>query len=427
MSVQASTTRPPQTAALATPHGDVSPKATPNRRADFLICLVLLLATLFVYAPVRHFNFVDYDDPDYVHNYHVKNGLSPESIKWAFTSGDAANWFPLTRLSHLVDRELFGDLSGFHHLTSLLLHCVAALLLFAFLNRATRARWPSAFVAFVFALHPMHVESVAWVAERKDVLSACFWFLTLWLYVRYTERPAAGRYVLALLSFALGLMSKPMIVTLPFVLLLVDIWPLRRLPLRGFNEDSKRRLTILLREKIPFFALCGAGAVVTYLTQQHTGAVVSLSKFSMGLRIENALVTYVVYVAKTFWPTGLAVLYPHALQIPVWQPALCALILVGVSALVIRSIQARPYLAVGWFWYLGTLIPVIGLVQVGEQARADRYMYVPMVGIGIMLAWAGKDVLARWPKAKLALVAVAIGGVLILCGYQLTSGAVLAK
>jgi tetratricopeptide (TPR) repeat protein len=351
--------------------------------------VALWLATVAVYARVAQFAFVNFDDPDYVTaNPHVRAGLTAAGVKWAFTSVEAANWFPLTWLSHMLDCQLFGLRSGWHHLTNLWIHALAVLLLFAFLERATGARWRSAFVAFLFALHPVHVESVAWIAERKDVLSAFFWFLTLWGYVRYTERPGWRRYALVMVVFGLGLMAKPMLVTLPFVLLLLDLWPLRRRP--------------MLREKAPLFAMSAAAAVATYLAQSGSGAV---QPFPLGLRIENSLVSYVVYIAKTFWPVRLAVFYPYPEAVPLWQAALCGLAIVSASLLAVRRFRAYPYLAVGWFWFLGTLVPVIGLVQAGAQARADRYMYIPMTGLAILLAWGAADLVRR--KTALATLGAA--------------------
>jgi tetratricopeptide (TPR) repeat protein len=368
------------------------------------IYLLLILATLAVYSQVLHFDFVNFDDPDYItNNSHVRQGITADGIEWALTSTDAANWFPVTRLSHMLDVQLFGLDAGWHHLTNVLFHTLATLLLFAFLHRATGARWPSAFVAFVFALHPLHVESVAWVAERKDVLSAFFWFLALWAYVRYAERPGAGRYLLVLLAFCLGLMSKPMIVTLPLVMLLLDVWPLRRWPLQ---RCPLRRWPLPLWEKLPFFALSIAAAIATYAVQSGAGAAEAVQA-PLGLRAENALVSYIVYIAKTFWPTRLAVFYPYPQDLPVWQAAIAVLVLAGVSALVLWRFRTQPYLAIGWLWYLVTLVPVIGLVQVGAQARADRYTYVPMVGLSIMLAWGAASLALRWPGARPAIVAVA--------------------
>lgn len=373
------------------------PKPRPESRTSLWICLALVAATLAVYIQTGAFDFVNYDDPDYVtNNPHVRDGITPDGLEWALTSGDAANWFPLTRLSHMLDCQLFGLEGGRHHLTNVLLHALAVLLLFAFLCQATGARWPSAFVALVFALHPLHVESVAWVSERKDVLCALFWFLALWTWVRFTIQPSRSRYLLALACFGLGLMSKPMIVTLPFLLLLLDLWPLRR----GFH----------VREKLPFFALSAASAVVTILVQQGSGAVEALATVPLALRFENAAVSYAVYIAKTFWPSGLAVFYPYPLNLPAWQPVLAALAILAVSAAVWILYRRHPYLAVGWLWYLGTLVPVIGLVQVGSQARADRYMYVPMVGLTIMLAWGAVDILRKWPAAKTGIAVLAVAG-----------------
>jgi protein O-mannosyl-transferase len=364
---------------------------------SFWIYVVLLLTTITVYSQLRHFDFVNYDDPEYVSgNDNVRRGLTPEGLAWAATSAEAANWLPLTRVSHMLDVQLFGLDSGLHHLTNLLFHVVSTLLLFAFLNRATMARWPSAFVAFVFALHPLHVESVAWIAERKDVLCTFFWFFALWAYVRYTERPGLGRYLLVLFLFCCGLMAKPMIVTLPFAFWLLDIWPLRRLP------SPKPRLVFL--EKVPFLALSTAVAVITYVVQHGSRAV---KPFPLELRVENALVSYAAYIGKTFWPLDLAVFYPYPPGISLWEPALAALALLCVSVLVVRAFRTRPYLAVGWFWYLGTLLPVIGLIQVGAQARADRYTYIPMIGLSIMIAWSAADVVSRWPRSKPVVTALA--------------------
>jgi len=352
-----------------------------GRRADFRnlwIYLLLVAATFAVYAQSRQFAFVNFDDPDYVtNNPHVEQGITADGVWWAFTSTEAANWFPVTRLSHMLDVQLFGMESGWHHLVSVLVHAASSVLLFLFLARATGARWRSALVAFVFALHPLHVESVAWVAERKDVLCAFFWFLALWAYVR-------GLRTLVLAAFVLGLMSKPMIVTLPLTLLLLDEWPLRR-GLRG-------------REKLPLFAIAAAGALATYVVQKAGGAVQPVRASGLG----NALVSYLTYIAKTIWPSGLAAFYPYPERLAVWRVALAALALAAISWGVIRLRRSCPYLAMGWFWLLGTLAPVIGIVQAGAQARADRYMYVPVIGLAIMAVWGGADLLGRWPRLCVA-------------------------
>jgi tetratricopeptide (TPR) repeat protein len=367
-------------------------RSSPARHSAY-IYLFLLLATFAAYAQVFQYDFVNYDDPDYVtDNAHVRAGLTPEGVRWAFTAGDDANWLPFTRLSHMLDTQLFGLQSGYHHLTNVLLHALSTLLLFSVLRRTTGALWRSALVAFLFALHPLHVESVAWIAERKDVLSALFWFLTLWLYVRYVERPALGRYLLVLVSFALGAMSKPMIVTLPFVLLLLDVWPLRRKP-------SGR----LWLEKVPLLVISIASSLVTYFVQQRGGAVIPLDSLPITTRVSNALVSYVAYVWQTLWPARLAAFYPLA-DIPAWQVIAAALVLLVISFLAMRLLRSHPYFPVGWFWYLGTLVPVIGIVQVGTQSRADRYTYIPLVGIFILIAWGAADVAQRWPRAKPALI-----------------------
>ena len=320
---------------------------------DLAICFVLLVATFAVYEPVRHFEFVNYDDPEFV---------PPRGAALAFTSTESANWMPLTRLSYLP----FGGDSGAQHVANVAIHALAAMALFAFLFSATGGRWPSAAVAMLFALHPLHVESVAWVAERKDVLCALFWFLSVWAYAR-------SQRLLALLAFALGLMAKPMIVTLPVLLLLIDVWPLRRRP--------------ALWEKAPFFALSAVAALFTFFVQRAGGAVGGLHLYPPGLRVENALVSYALYLWQSIVPAGLAVFYPYPGSIPLWQPAVAAIVLAAITWLVFRGRATRPYLAVGWCWFLVTLLPVLGLVQIGAQARADRYMYVPLVGLAIMLAW----------------------------------------
>jgi len=326
----------------------------------------------------------------------VRGGLTVPSVEWALTSGDAANWFPLTRLSHLVDCQFFGLRAGMHHLTGVLWHALAAVLLFAFLARATHARWPSAWAAFIFALHPLHVESVAWVAERKDVLCAFFWFLALWAYARYAARPSPGRYLAVMLWFCLGLMSKPMIVTLPFLLLVLDAWPLGRLSRAA------------VREKIPLFALAAVSAAVTFAVQQASGAVKEVARLPIGLRIENALVSGATYCLKTVWPSDLAVFYPYPAGFAWWTVAAAALALAAITVLALRSYRSAPYLAAGWMWFLITLAPVIGLVQVGAQARADRYMYVPMVGLTVMLAWGAADLARRRPAIARPIAAAGI-------------------
>jgi Tfp pilus assembly protein PilF len=375
-----------------------APARAHHRARVLCVYLLLFLAILAVYSQVRHFDFVNFDDPEYIgENNHVRAGLTWNGLVWAFTSFDAANWFPLTWLSHMAAYEFFGLRSGWHHLINLLFHALASLLLFAALKRMTGALWRSALVAFLFALHPLHVESVAWISERKDVLCAFFWCLTLWCYARYAQKPGLGRYLLVLLGFGCGLMAKPMIVTLPFVLLLLDVWPLRR----------ATRLTILW-EKVPLLGLAAGVSLVTYLAQQRGHAVRLLSSLPAGLRIANALVTYIVYIARTFWPAKLAVYYPYSHDLPVWRAVAAGVALAGITLLVLRWFRPRPYLAVGWFWYLGTLVPVIGFVQVGGQSSADRYTYLPMVGLAIMLSWGAADLAKRYPRARSVAAVLAV-------------------
>ena len=368
-------------------------------RSDLYVSLSLLALTLMVYFQIHTFDFVNFDDREtIIGNTHIRDGITLAGLAWAFTSAYAANWFPVTWISHMLDFQLFGLDSGWHHLTNLMIHLASTALLFALLRRMTQKLWESAFVSFVFALHPLHVESVAWVTERKDVLSAFFWILTTWLYLDYVEKPGPRRYLLALGAFCLGLMSKQMLVTLPFALLLLDYWPLKR---------TKAWVPLLI-EKTPFLALSALVSLVTYNVQHAAGAVTALDFIPLATRAGNAVISYVAYLRQFFWPSGLAVFYPYPPVLPVWQIAWSAVILVAISALALL----RPYLAVGWFWYLGTLIPVIGLVQVGLQARADRYTYIPMIGISIMLAGGVSEIMERWPRAKFPLQFVAVSACL---------------
>ncbi|MHC4259918.1 MAG: tetratricopeptide repeat protein [Planctomycetota bacterium] len=323
----------------------------------------------------------------------------------------------MTWLSHMLDCQLFGTEPGSHHLTNLLLHITSSLLLFGVLKKMTGALWPSAFVAAAFALHPLHVESVAWVSERKDVLSTVFWMLTMGAYVRYVERPAISRYLLTLSAFALGLMAKPMLVTMPFVLLLLDYWPLGRMQYEqpADNADNKstntrsqcRLLYHFLREKIPFFVLTAVSSVITFVAQQNARAVAPFEVFPLTFRIANAAVSHLKYIQKMIWPSGLAVIY-QAGAISVWEAAISVVLLVLISRRVIGLAQSHKYMPVGWMWYLVTLVPVIGLVQVGDQALADRYTYVPLIGLFIIIAWGVPDMLQKWQRRRLIIGALAI-------------------
>ena len=463
------------------------PQSAPSKiPTPFVLGLALFAITVVVFLRVGGNGFLIYDDPVYVtNNQYVKAGLTLKGIAWALTSGHGGNWHPLTWISHMLDSQLFGQNPGAHHLISVLFHAANALLLLLVLARSTGARWPSAFAAALFALHPLRVESVAWVAERKDVLSGLFWMLSMLSYVWYAERPSLRRLALCLVFFVLGLAAKPMLVTLPFVLLLFDIWPLGRLRLRsegqprgpaapvengeqkgaakpghpasewrkgeqsgrdrgrsqmerngdglknsgghrGFGSGEQetrnahaRSLGQLVLEKIPFLALAIASSVVTLYVQRAAGAVVATSG---AVRLTNAVVVYVSYIMKMIWPSGLIVLYMHPGLRPAWEIVGAGAILLVLTAVVLRTAGRTPYLAVGWLWYLGTLVPVIGLVQVGIQAMADRYTYVPLIGVAIMLAWGAADLARAWripQKALAGLAAVVIAACAIATWHQI--------
>jgi len=374
--------------------------SAPGTRAG--IALLLFAITVGVYWPARGHGWLDYDDPLYVtENPAIRLGLSAEGVAWAFSSFHGANWFPLTRLSWLLDHELFGwDPAGFHT-TSVLLHAAAAALLFAALARATGRPGRSAFVAAVFALHPLHVESVAWVAARKDVLSGLFFAAGLAVYAGQRRGgPGAARLAAVSALLALGLLAKPVLVTFPCVLLLLDEWPLRRL--RGPDGRWEgRRVARAVAEKLPLFALVAAASAVTVAAQRSGGAVADLAQLPLGARLANALVSYAAYAGKAFWPTGLAVFYPHPEGgLPAWQTLGAALLVGGVTVLALLRLRRGPWLAVGWLWYVGMLVPVIGLVQVGSQARADRYTYLPLVGLALAVAWAVPELARRVAPAR---------------------------
>ena len=383
-------------------------KTSQNLLVLLLVYLALALTGLLAFAPLRHNDFVDYDDDVYVtKNPQVQAGFTRASVAWAFRASHGANWHPLTWLSHMLDSRLFGLDPRGHHLTSLLLHLANTLLLFALLHLATGAVWRSAFVAAAFALHPLRVESVAWVAERKDVLSGLFWMTTLIAYAYYTRRPNLSRFLLVFVSFGLGLMAKPMLVTLPFVLLLLDYWPLGRFPARLARENSARpkdsapairsgpTVLRLLAEKLPLFALAAASSIITFLVQKTGGAMMPEEYRPFNVRLANAAIAYVRYLAKLICPRGLAALYPYPRAWPAWQTIAALLLLLALTVVVLYLASRRRYLPVGWLWFLGTLVPVLGLVKVGYQSVADRYTYLPSIGILIILAWGLPDLLAR--------------------------------
>ncbi len=379
-----------------------------DRRLICLLSACLAAAVLIVFWPAIHCGFVYFDDPDYVtENLHVQSGLTWQSLRWALT-GYASYWHPVTWVSHMADVQMYGMNPAGHHLTSVLFHIVNSVLFFLLLRRMTGALWRSAFVAGMFALHPLRVESVVWIAERKDVLSAFFWMLTLWAYVRYVEegRGAGARsskfFIAAMLLDALGLMSKPTLVTVPLVLLLLDYWPLRRFP--PFSAK-------LLVEKIPFLVLTAASSIITCLEQRQTGAIVSWDQFSIPARIASTPLAYVAYLAKNLWPVRLAAFYPHP-QLEAGQVVAACLLLGLITGLALWRARSEPYLAVGWFWFLIVLFPTIGLVQSGGQFIADRFSYIPNAGIWIMFAWGLHDLTQARPGLRHVLAvgsAVALG------------------
>jgi regulator of sirC expression with transglutaminase-like and TPR domain len=379
----------------------------PTKKHLFIICLLLTLAAFTAFWQVTASDFISYDDWNYVtENSHIQSGLTLEGIRWAFTTGYASNWHPLTWISHMLDVQLFGMHPGWHHLINLLFHCANTVLLFLIFHRMTGGLWQSAFVAALFALHPLHVESVAWVAERKDVLSTFFWMLTMGMYVSYVGRPGLTRYLGLLCCFALGLMAKPMLVTLPFVLLLLDYWPLQRLEEKKPGISRWSSIRFLLIEKIPLLALSAISSIVTYFVQQHGGAMQALETLTPSARIANAFVSCVTYMVKMLWPANLAVLYPHPGWWPLWKVLGSVAILIVITVVAVRGIKKWPYVAVGWFWYAGTLVPVIGIVPVGMQAMADRYTYVPLVGLFIIVAWGVPEFLKNRPHRKAVLTAL---------------------
>jgi tetratricopeptide (TPR) repeat protein len=381
-----------------------------------IICLILVILVLALFWPLSHYQFINYDDNIYVtENRQVTSGLTLRGVIWALSINDLCNWHPLTWLSHMADVELYGLNAGGHHLTNVLFHIANTLLLFILLTRFTAARWPSVFVAALFALHPLHVESVAWVSERKDVLSTFWGILTLIGYAQYTQQRRRSWYGLSLLFFALGLMAKAMLVTLPFLFLLLDYWPLGRFNFsKGFRPQPAGGVSsvyFLLMEKLPFIIITAVSCIVAYYAQQSSGAMMPFEMHPFSLRISNAIVSYVGYIGKMLWPARLAIFYPLPDSFELWQVTAAAIVLLGLSLAVLVQVRKRPYLAVGWFWYLGTLVPVIGLVQIGGQSMADRYTYVPLIGLFVMVAWGGAELIGANRQRRI-LGAIAAAGIL---------------
>jgi tetratricopeptide (TPR) repeat protein len=400
----------------------------PMTRRDVVIAALIFAVCLVAFCQVLGHEFLDYDDDKYVtQNKMVRAGLTLRGAAWAFTTNQASDyWHPVTWLSHMLDSQLYGLNPRWHHLTSLLLHALNAALLYLVLRRATDAPGRSSFVALLFALHPLHVESVAWISERKDVLSTLFWIATLGAYVLYVERPSWKRYLLALVLFILGLLSKPMLVTLPFTLLLLDYWPLGRTSL--WSPVARRAapqgtLASLVIEKAPFFILSVLVSALN-IAIHPADAIATLDRLPLSERTANAVVSYAAYIWKMIWPARLAVLYPHPGMPPATWIAGAAVLLALASVVFLRETHRRPYLGFGWLWYLGTLVPVIGLVQVGRQAMADRYTYMPLLGLFVIVAWAVPDLVARWrlgkallPAAAAASVVACLAGTWVQLGY----------
>ncbi|PYI76761.1 MAG: hypothetical protein DMF04_07930, partial [Verrucomicrobia bacterium] len=381
------------------------------------IALSLIIITLLLFGRTFGYPFINFDDPAYIlERPEITRGVTLSGIAWSFTHSHGGNWHPLTSLSHMLDCQLFDGHAGAHHFVNVLLHALSASLLFLVLRRMTAGPnqtgsvWRSALVALVFAIHPLRVESVAWIAERKDVLSGLFFMLTLGAYVRYVHKPSIFQYVLILVSLACGLMAKPMLVTVPFVLLLLDYWPLRRF------EQSKQRLTRLLLEKLPLLVLVVISARATIIAQRD--ALSTVEQVPLKWRISNALVSYCIYVGKMFWPSNLGVFYPLPQNLfPWWQVALAVVFLLFGSVVAIAWRGTRPYFFTGWFWFLGMLVPVIGIIQVGMQSRADRYTYLPEIGLAVAVVWGTAELIRGWHYQKqiLATLAVIVSVALAAC------------
>jgi tetratricopeptide (TPR) repeat protein len=382
----------------------------PEKYWTYFIYLALTITTLAVFWQVRSFEFTNYDDDKYVsQNNHISSGFSGDNLKWLFTR-DIGRWHPLTGITHMLDCKLFGLNPGGHHLTNLLLHIANTLLFFVIFKRATGALWKSAFVAALFAIHPLHVESVAWISGRKDLLSTLFWILTIGAYFRYVESRSLGWYAIAIVLFALGLLAKPMVVTLPFVLLLLDYWPLERfefkIPLR------------LIWEKVPFLIIAGFASIITFFLFRSVGQVQNIKALPLISRVNNAVIAYVKYIEKMIWPAGLAANYPYSENtMPTWQIIAAAVLLLAITVRVILLGKKYKYLPVGWFMFLGTLVPVIGLIQINALSMADRYTYLSLTGLFIIVAWGTTELLAKWEYKRIVLSLSSVVVILVLSVY----------
>ena len=388
-----------------------------QKQIILLISAAIVITTLVAYEPIRHNGFVNYDDNDYIFdNAQVKSGITWESLGQAFTKPHSFMWHPLTTISHMLDYQLFGLNPLGHHLVSILIHIANALLLFWILKNITGTMWASAFVAGIFALHPIQVESVAWAAERKTVLSGLFWLLTMAAYIRYARQPGFGRYLVVLLVFGLCIMTKPVVVTLPFALLLLDYWPLERVRW-GQNNKTAAKTTPnqksagwLIAEKIPLLGMSAFLSVMTFVSQKQGGVVSTIEGMPLNYRVANMFFSYIRYIGKLIWPNGLAVCYSYPLvTLSNFWVMICAILFIALTVVIVYCIgRQKKYAMVGWLWYVGTLVPVIGLVQSGAQAMANRYMYIPMLGLLLIVGWAVKDYIDKQPRAKILAIILGV-------------------
>ncbi|MCK5604882.1 tetratricopeptide repeat protein [Candidatus Pacearchaeota archaeon] len=390
-----------------------------DRYSAYLICLILSFLVLAVFWPLTGYDFINYDDPEYVtSNPYVRDGLTFSGVVWAFTAGHASNWHPLTWLSHMVDCQIYGLAAGGHHLTNILLHIANTLLLFLLLSRSTGSLWCSAFVAALFGLHPLSVESVAWVSERKNLLSVFWGLLTIGAYFDYVKTASLRRYLGVFILFSCALMTKPMLVTLPFVLLLLDYWPLCR---QGYGGQALRFLDKkIIIEKVPLFVLSGVSSIITLVVQKSGGSVIGLGVIGPLERLSHSCVFYIKYLANIIFPSKLALLYPHPFgSISVLEIVFALLLLITITFLTVWFGRQYKYLLVGWLWFLGSLIPVIGIVQVGRQGIADRYTYLPCVGIFIICSWGFCQLAGRWRSIKVPMVmsSILILFILAMCSW----------
>lgn len=371
-------------------------------RHELFICIFIIIAIFAAYWQLPKNNFISFDDDIYItKNVHVQSGFTGKNVIWAFTTFHAFNWHPITWLSHMLDYTLFGLNPSMHHFMSLLFHIANSLLLFMVLKAMTDDIWPSAFVAILFAIHPLHVESVAWASERKDLLSTFFWLLTIGSYFRYSKKQSITNYTIIVLLFILGLMSKPMLVTLPFVLLLLDIWPIKRMSHGRFADNSKKEnpdasIFYLIVEKIPLFMLSALSSLITFIAQKEGGIVRTLHELSMKVRFANAFVSYIRYIVKMIYPVHLSFYYPYRENLSAWQVFGSVFLMISITLFAMKTIREKPFFLVGWFWYVGTLLPVVGLVQVATQSIADRYTYIPLIGLFIIMAWGAKTVFEKF-------------------------------